>query len=323
MKQLLTILLLLPWGLQAQETCDTDYRSPRIHYYVSCPDGSDTRRQADPGQSVRAGSDIWILLLQDGGNAVLAKHAGKDLHYGIRERESTYGPLTRREAVEVLNRWIAHYCHLTEQDRKEGRIGYNTPCYTGIADSPLKVGPDFRSGNSLSLKEGERGWRFIHTGAYSEETGMEMWTSRDFRRAVYYRSGELPGTDRAGHRNYTLLQECDIEDCLPRSRTSGSSPSWESRSTARSKRRSGNCGTEASPNCPMTTRMRRGMNTTANWPACSGAPQIRPRWKATSTACPAWSSCRPTRKTERCTPFRDVCSPTIRPCSRPGGRSTS
>lgn len=48
MKQLLTILLLLPWGLQAQETCDTDYRSPRIHYYVSCPDGSDTRRQADP-----------------------------------------------------------------------------------------------------------------------------------------------------------------------------------------------------------------------------------------------------------------------------------
>lgn len=221
MKQLLTILLLLPWGLQAQETCDTDYRSPRIHYYVSCPDGSDTRRQADPGQAVRAGSDIWILLLQDGGNAVLAKHAGKDLHYGIRERKSTYGPLTRREAVKVLNRWIAHYCHLTEQDRKEGRIGYNTPCYTGIADSPLKVGPDFRSGNSLSLKEGERGWRFIHTGAYSEETGMELWTSRDFRRAVYYRSGELPGTDRAGHRNYTLLQECDIEDCLPRSRTSG------------------------------------------------------------------------------------------------------
>lgn len=189
MKQLLTILLLLPWGLQAQETCDTDYRSPRIHYYVSCPDGSDTRRQADPGQAVRAGSDIWILLLQDDGNAVLAKHAGKNLHYGIRERESTYGPLTRREAVEVLNRWIAHYCHLTEQDRKEGRIGYNTPCYTGIADSPLKVGPDFRSGNSLSLKEGERGWRFIHTGTYSEETGMELWTSRDFRRAVYYRSG--------------------------------------------------------------------------------------------------------------------------------------
>ena len=257
MKQLLTILLLLPLGLQAQETCDTDYRSPRIHYYVSCPDGS-------------------------------AKHAGKDLHYGIRERESTYGPLTRREAVEVLNRWIAHYCHLTEQDRKEGRIGYNTPCYTGIADSPLKVGPDFRSGNSLSLKEGERGWRFIHTGAYSEETGMELWTSCDFRQAVYYRSGELPGTDRAGHRNYTLLQECDIEDCLP-----------------------------------MTTRKRHGMNTTANWPACSGAPQIRPRWKATSTACPAWSSCRPPRKTERCTPFRDVCSPTIRPCSRPGGRSTS
>ena len=174
MKQLLTILLLLPWGLQAQETCDTDYRSPRIHYYVSCPDGSDTRRQAEPGQAVRAGSDIWILLLQDRGNAVLAKQAGKDLHYGIRERESTYGPLTRREAVEVLNRWIAHYCHLTEQDRKEGRIGYNTPCYTGIADSPLKVGPDFRSGNSLSLKEGEPGWRFIHTGAYSEETGMEL-----------------------------------------------------------------------------------------------------------------------------------------------------
>lgn len=77
MKQLLTFLLLLPWGLQAQETCDTDYRSPRIHYYVSCPDGSDTRRQADPGQAVRTGSDIWILLLLDGGNAVLAKHAGK------------------------------------------------------------------------------------------------------------------------------------------------------------------------------------------------------------------------------------------------------
>ena len=57
MKQLLTILLLLPWGLQAQETCDTDYRSPRIHYYVSCPDGSDTRRQTDPGQAVRAGSE--------------------------------------------------------------------------------------------------------------------------------------------------------------------------------------------------------------------------------------------------------------------------
>ena len=31
----------------------------------------------------------------------------------------------------------------------------------------------------------------------------------------------------------------------------------------------------------------------------------------------------PTRKTERCTPFRDVYTPTIRPCSRPGGRSTS
>lgn len=92
MKQLLTILLLLPWGLQAQETCDTDYRSPRIHYYVSCPDGSDTRRQADPGQAVRAGSDIWILLLQDDGNAVLAKHAGKNLHYGIREREEHIRP---------------------------------------------------------------------------------------------------------------------------------------------------------------------------------------------------------------------------------------
>lgn len=33
-----------------------------------------------------------------------------------------------------------------------------------------------------------------------------------------------------------------------------SSPSWESRSAARSKRRSGNCGTEASPNRPMTIR---------------------------------------------------------------------